>query len=165
MLRTALIAGLAMLVSGCAPGEDYQTSDADPSASAVLKAYDGDNPISRNTIFTYLNGVNVGLGYANAALVQEGRAPLFCLPKDYSGTGEQDAMMVKNLVGEHPVLGNSPASAILLTALKQRYPCVGDDLSAPASVAPNHADQPTLTPQEARKQGYVPLDEYNANAQ
>ncbi|MDP2123134.1 MAG: hypothetical protein Q8J92_02020 [Parvibaculum sp.] len=71
--------------------------------------------------FLYLAGVASGIGYTNAALIMNGRTPLYCAPNDYVlNVQEVKRIAALNLTGPvEPQL----YSVAVVTWLSENYPC------------------------------------------
>lgn len=111
-LTTTLVLMLSMLaVSGNASAmtiEEYKNAKNNKQEWPVTQIY--------------LNGVGVGVSLAAAVLIQQGRPPLFCQPKEIDLNKENyikliDAFITKNEVEEAPI------ETILLMALVTAFPC------------------------------------------
>lgn len=78
----------------------------------------------RQVMLIYLAGVEHGLSTANIALVDEGRAALYCPPPRLPLTAEQVGAIVDHFLEAHPSLGDSVSLPIVtLFALQDTFPC------------------------------------------
>ena len=82
-----------------------------------------DHPV----VVSYVTGVGVGYGYANALLMSEGKPLMFCQPMGLTLIGKNYIQLIEN-EAKRPSFGKSyPADAvvevILLNSLQANFPC------------------------------------------
>jgi hypothetical protein len=89
---------------------------AEPTSSQFLKGQD-----SEGARF-YISGIYTGLQWANVNAVKAGQPPIFCAPKEPLEI-KQVIQILAKFVSRGRDLEELPVGIVLMTALKDAYPC------------------------------------------
>jgi hypothetical protein len=106
-----LVAGLLML----------SPAYAEPTAGAVLKAFEGSNPDIG--FKDYLIGTIDGLSWANVRLSFEQKPKLFCVPNKMALTSEQAIDILRRYVDGLPKDAGHSFGMVMMDALIDAFPC------------------------------------------
>jgi len=71
----------------------------------------------------YLNGLGDGMSVSSAALIQQNRVPLYCLPKEKVPNHDDYISLLDTFIAENPFLPELPIESILLKSLIRAFPC------------------------------------------
>jgi hypothetical protein len=71
----------------------------------------------------YLNGLGDGMSVSSAALIQQNRVPLYCLPKEKVLNHDDYINLLDTFIAENPFLPELPIESILLKSLITAFPC------------------------------------------
>ena len=70
----------------------------------------------------YLNGVGVGASLTASILIQHGRPPLFCQPKEMELKRDDYIKLIDAFIAKNK-LADAPVESILLMAMVTAFPC------------------------------------------
>lgn len=76
-------------------------------------------PIAR----IHLNGVGMGVSLAASALIDQGRPPLFCQPKEIVLNDKDYIRLIDTLIAKNEIPDETQAEMVLLLALMTAFPC------------------------------------------
>lgn len=71
----------------------------------------------------HLNGVGMGASLAAAALIDQGRPPLFCQPKEIVLTDKDYIKLIDTLIAKNEMPDDTQTEMVLLLALITAFPC------------------------------------------
>jgi hypothetical protein len=71
----------------------------------------------------YLNGLGDGMTVSSAALIQQGRVPLYCLPKEKVLNHDNYISLLDTFITANAFLPELPIESILLKSLISAFPC------------------------------------------
>jgi hypothetical protein len=71
----------------------------------------------------YLNGVGDGMSVSSAALVQQGRVPLYCLPKEKVLNTDDYIRLLDTFIAENSLFPELLIESILMKSLIRAFPC------------------------------------------
>ena len=97
--------------------------DANASAVTVQSYLTEQNQDFRNFTDIWVDGVFNGFQSANADLLASGKRPLFCTPTKIAFTIDQIKSILDRYLKEHRFQGNFTVDIVLLSALKDVFPC------------------------------------------
>ena len=88
------------------------------TANEVVKLFRNGDIYARLLLTGTANAYN----WANLSLQAEGKTALFCVP-DIVLTVDQEVDLMVRYIQRYPQIGESPAGAVMLQALKEAFPC------------------------------------------
>ncbi|MGJ5022320.1 Rap1a/Tai family immunity protein [Bradyrhizobium oligotrophicum] len=92
---------------------------AEISASEAIRLFEsGDTQAS-----AYLNGIETGLGWANASLIADNKPALFCVPEKIALTVHQQVDVMKKFIRSSPEFATRTAGQTMLFAFQEAFPC------------------------------------------
>lgn len=96
-----------------------------PTAAISIKNLEKEMQTSSGSDFmiTYIGGVGMGFMFSNMALVAEGNAMLFCMPRDKQPNPQEFLEMIFEAEEKGLVDDSVQAEVALLARLKSKYPC------------------------------------------
>jgi hypothetical protein len=71
----------------------------------------------------YLNGFGDGISVSSAALMQEDRVPLYCLPRETRLNHDDYIKLLDSFIAKNPFLPEILIESILLRSLINAFPC------------------------------------------
>jgi hypothetical protein len=71
----------------------------------------------------YLTGLGDGISISSAALVQQDRAPLYCLPKEKVLNHEDYIRLLDTFIAENSFIPELPIESIVMKSLIRAFPC------------------------------------------
>jgi hypothetical protein len=109
----------ALLVGFCAA-----PAHAEMEARTLIDNYEKTSAENRWVLELLVASAENGLGWANAALKDKKSEPLYCVPDKLALTGHQLIDILKRHVSEKPSDGSLPYALVLLSSLREAFPCV-----------------------------------------
>jgi hypothetical protein len=94
---------------------------AEPDAARFLRDYDA--AADKRPLLAYVNGIESGMGWINATLVNQHDQPVYCSPRNLGLTADQLVDIIRKQVESTPSLATSPVGLTLLFGLKDDFPC------------------------------------------
>lgn len=128
-MRRAVVAALLVSALGAAharaqplPATAQVPTDL-TSGTDFLAMYDGGDTAWRGALDAMLVGELNGLKTANAILVMQHRAPLYCPPDKATMSGKEMLDMLRQEAAVAPGFGRLPWSLVFAAALGNSFPC------------------------------------------
>ena len=96
---------------------------AEINAAEFLKKYDSTTGEVKTRYLQYLNGNSNGLSWANTFVgLEYPQAKIYCPPKKFKSTATQTVTLLRRFVAKFPKYKTSPVGAVMLFALKDKWP-------------------------------------------
>jgi hypothetical protein len=92
---------------------------AEGTANEFIRKIDDGDRLSLLVLGSYGTGITA----ANAYVLSEKGAPIFCPPQRLAITNEQYVQMLRDLLKAIPKFGDYPVTVALLFASKRAFPC------------------------------------------
>jgi hypothetical protein len=127
MKKLATLAGALALFSlslSSAGAEDVMSKlKAEDTIGFYLHIYEKLVPEDRQGMDALMNGIGVGLMWANAMLQKRGQPQLYCQPSRLTLTGPILLDMIRRTLNEQPKWSEFPPGMVALLTLQRTFPC------------------------------------------
>jgi hypothetical protein len=115
---------IAVLITGFLAGNAY----GETSAKEFFKTYDAEvknnfKRIEQGYQKALLQGMSIGIGWANTIIENETGKKLWCQPAKLAVSLDQDISMLRLALKEDPTLEKVPLGMALIYAYKYTFPC------------------------------------------
>ncbi|MFZ2079391.1 MAG: hypothetical protein WAV38_22630 [Xanthobacteraceae bacterium] len=112
-----------LALSANANAEDLSKAEVG-STCWTLEVYDKELvPEDRKHIETFINGMQIGLLWANVMLKERGQPLLYCQPEHLTITDSQMLDMMRRAMKDKPKWGDYPLGMMVLVTLQRAFPC------------------------------------------
>jgi len=93
------------------------------NATIFLTVYDAARPEDKEHLRNFVEALQGGVAWANAAMKNQKQKPLYCGPEKLALTGEQVVDIMRKEVEARPSVGQFPWPAVMIRALQNVFPC------------------------------------------
>ncbi|CCE06458.1 hypothetical protein BRAS3843_1730027 [Bradyrhizobium sp. STM 3843] len=93
------------------------------SARTFLDNYDKYGVPMQDFYEKMLGANENGMSWANAAIEVEGGVKLYCMPDSLALAPQQNVQILRQYVTDHPEHAKRPFGLVLLSALRETFPC------------------------------------------
>jgi hypothetical protein len=97
---------------------------AEMNVSDLLRLYDAGNAGERRLIAHSVSQMEDGMSWVNSYLKSHRKdGEVYCIPEKLALTGDQVIEMLRRKVKELPGLSDIPYGGVMLTVLRETFPC------------------------------------------
>ena len=93
------------------------------NAATFLAVYDAARPEDKAHLRNFVEALQNGVAWANAALKFQKQKPLYCEPEKLALTAEQVIDLIRKEVQARPSSGMFPWPAVMIRTLQNNFPC------------------------------------------
>jgi hypothetical protein len=96
---------------------------AEMDGQAFLRGYDTGTLETRRLYERILGATENGISWANAKVMHDGQPGIFCPPNNLALADQQNVDILRRYLTAHPNEGTLACGLILLSALRETFPC------------------------------------------